>query len=192
MFYDKRATWETVADILTGGTKNHCPSPYPLVAVAWCLITYTFDTFDSNIPVTPPTAAWGFSVPTGALLRGGSRNYSSVAQLALYQGSEVCWLAALMATFFGAVLAGTVCMKRSVPKQECHRVLRLTCVPASMSVAHSKSFKWACMAPLYIRNCNEKVWSWKHVSMFMILFTWIGGTSFLLYRNKVIYVLKCL
>ena len=149
------------------------------------LLIHLIATFLSPLPLQ-------LGVLTGALLRGGSRNYSSVAWLAQYQGSQVCWLAALVAAFFGALLAGTVCMKRSVPKWECHRVLKLTCVPASVSVTHGRSYKWVCMAPLYIRNCNEKVWSWKHVSMHMILFTLIDATSFLLYRNKATYVLKCL
>ena len=190
MFCNNRAAQEGIADILTGGTKNRCPFPYTLATVAWRPITYTFDAFDSNVPVTPPTAAWAFSIPAGPLLRGGSRNYSSVAWRELYSGSQMCHLMALVAAFFGAALAGTVCTRRSVPKLECHRVLTLTCVPASLSVAHSRSFKWACVAPLYIRNCKKKVWSSKPVSMHMTLFTWIDAASLLLHRNKAVYFLK--
>lgn len=73
---------------------------------------------NSKVPVTAPTAAWGFGLPAGVLLRGRTRNYRSIAWLAQHQGFQ-----GLPCSSSDCVLWYRSCTERSVPKRECHRVL---------------------------------------------------------------------
>lgn len=187
VFYSHRAAQETTSDTLTGGTKNHCPLPYALIA--WSLLIHWVTTFLSPLPLQPGDS----TSPTGALLSGGPRIYSSLlAQHGLLSiRAPRCaglWLYCLHSLVLS--LPGLFDQKKCPKEWVSQGPQALFCVPVPVTLR--KSFKWTCMAPQYIWNCNEKVSSWKHATMRTILFTWINVSSFLLYRNKAVYDLKCL
>lgn len=150
----------------------------------------TFDSLDSKVPVPPPTAAWGFNIPYWCSAKGWTQNLELFAWLAQYQGSQVCWPVALLSAFFGAIPARTVWPKKSVPKHEFHKVHKLPsvylylCLSCSGKVLNGLAWYHSAFGIVVKRSDPE--------NMHAILFTWINVTNFLLYKNKAVYVLKCL
>lgn len=184
VFYSHRAAQETATDTLTGGTKNHSPLPHALIA--WSLLIHWVATFLSPLPLQPGDS----TTPTGALLRGGPRIYSSLHSLHSIRAPRCAglWLYCLHSLVLSSQYCST---KKKCPKAWVSQGPQaLFCGPVPVTLR--KSFKWTFMAPQYIWNRNEKVSSWKHATMRTTLFTWINVSSFLLYRNKAVYDLKCL
>lgn len=122
VFYSHRAAQETTTDTLTGGTKNHCPLPHALIA--WSLLMHWVTTFLSPLPLQPGDS----TSPTGALLSGGPRIYSSLRGLLSIRAPRCAglWLYCLHSLVLS--LPGLFDQKKSVPKHEFHKVRKLSSV----------------------------------------------------------------